>query len=48
MASVSSARTATMASVAPIANAAIAAPSITPYGSVSSRNRSVAQAGSAP
>ena len=48
IATVSSARTAMMASVAPVANAAIARPSMTAYGSRSSRNRSVPDAGSAP
>ena len=48
MASASSARTAMIASSAPIAKAAIASPSMTPYGSCSSRYRSVPDAGSAP
>ena len=48
IASVASARTATMTSEAPIAKAAIAAPSMTANGSRSSRKRSVPVAGSAP
>ena len=48
MASVASARTAMTTSLAPTANAAIAAPSMTANGSCSRRNRSVPVAGSAP
>ena len=48
MAVVASERTAMMTSPAPIANAAIAAPSMTANGSCSSRNSSVRVAGSAP
>ena len=48
MASVASARTAMMTSLAPIAKAAMAAPSMTANGSCSRRKRSVPVAGSAP
>src|SRR4051812_34592479 len=48
MASVASVRTATITSLAPIAKAAMAAPSMTAYGSRSRRKRSVPVAGSAP